>query len=441
MALPSQAPRVTRHAAFRSAGRRRGNRRRTLALLAVCALVVLGVWWILPSGAPDQATANDRVATNNTPNPAATAEPTLRLDESGTTRLPRPITERPARPVDTIAGTNGRADATPSSIPELGPKTNTPAQPAPQQPAQQPPSQPPSQPQSQPVTQPTEAPASTPSETQAPPPTFQTRQADARDAGVGRLIASGEQALASNQPVEARQFFNRALHHSAATEGDRRLMRQRLASINEALIFSPVVTPGDAMVETYTIKSGDSLTKIVAMHDLDVDWRFVARVNKLADPRRIRVGQTVKLVKGPFHAVVDKSEYRLDLYADRKDPDGNRIFIRSFSVGLGEYSSTPIGKFVIRPSSKLINPHWVNPRTGERFDADNPENPIGERWLGFDGIDDKTKTLSGYGLHGTIEPQSIGKDASMGCVRMLPDDIEVVYEMLAEGRSTVEIVP
>jgi len=439
MALPSQAPRVTRHAAFRSAGRRRGHRRRTLALVAAGAAFLFGLWWFWPAGTPESAVANDRLATNTAPNPAATAEPTLRLDESGTTRLPRPISDRPAQPVDTIAAKDSRPQTT-ANIPTLGPQSNAPIRSTPTNtPTNNPPTSTPTSTPAQPVSEP--APAVQP-ETQAPPPTtFQTRPADTRDAGVGRLIASGEQALASNNPVEARLLFNRALHHPAATDGDERLMRQRLASINEALIFSPVVTPGDALVETYTIKSGDSLTKIVAMHDLDVDWRFIARVNKLADPRRIRVGQTVKLVKGPFHAVVDKSDYRLDLYADRKDADGNRVFIRSFSVGLGEYGSTPIGKFVIRPSSKLINPHWVNPRTGERFDADNAQNPIGERWLGFDGIDEKTKTLSGFGLHGTIEPQSIGKDASMGCVRMLPDDIEVVYELLAEGQSTVEIVP
>lgn len=432
MALPSQAPRVTRHAAFRNAGRRRGHRRRTLALFTVGALFVLGLWWFWPARGPESATANDRLATN-TPNPAATAEPTLRLDETGPTRLPRPISERPAQPVDTIAAKDAPAQ-TSAAIPNLGPQSRAPAQPPAQRlPQPEPVSNPPAT--SNPETQQAQ-PASDP-----PPVTLETRPADTRDAGVGRLIASGEQALASNKPVDARLFFNRALHHGAATEGDKRLMRQRLASINEALVFSPVVTPGDPLVETYVIKSGDSLTKIVGMHDLDVDWRFIARVNKLSDPRRIRVGQTVKLVEGPFHAVVDKSDYRLDLFADRKDPDGNRIFVRSFSVGLGEYGSTPTGKFVIRPSSKLINPHWANPRTGERFDADNPQNPIGERWLGFDGIDEKTKTLSGFGLHGTIEPQSIGKDASMGCVRMLPEDIEVVYEMLAEGKSTVEIVP
>jgi lipoprotein-anchoring transpeptidase ErfK/SrfK len=66
-------------------------------------------------------------------------------------------------------------------------------------------------------------------------------------------------------------------------------------------------------------------------------------------------------------------------------------------------------------------------------------NPIGERWIGLEGIEERTKDLSGLGIHGTIEPDTIGTQASMGCIRMGSNDVSQVYEMLAEGISTVEI--
>ncbi len=175
------------------------------------------------------------------------------------------------------------------------------------------------------------------------------------------------------------------------------------------------------------------------MHELQVDWRLIQRVNAMADPRKLRVGQKLKLVNGPFHAVVTKREYRLDLYADPRDPDGNRLYIRSFGVGLGEHDSTPIGKFAVKSGSKLVDPYWVNPRTGQRFANSDPLNPIGERWIGLEGADPASAGLTGYGLHGTIDPASIGHDASMGCVRMLGEDVEVVYELLQERVSQVEI--
>lgn len=247
--------------------------------------------------------------------------------------------------------------------------------------------------------------------------------------------------MAGGRPAEARASLNRALHDARVSDADARMLRERLGELSKTLLFSATVSPGDALVDTYPIQPGDRLIKIVQKEGLKVDWRFVQRVNQMSDPGRLRVGQKLKIVRGPFHAVISKSEHRLDLYSDTKDADGNRLFIRSFAVGLGEQGSTPIGRWIVRPQSKLVNPHWVNPRTGERFHADDPKNPIGEYWLGLTGVDSSTEVLSGYGIHGTIEPQTIGGDASMGCVRMLSDDIAVIYEMLVEQYSTVEIRP
>lgn len=42
-----------------------------------------------------------------------------------------------------------------------------------------------------------------------------------------------------------------------------------------------------------------------------------------------------------------------------------------------------------------------------------------------------------YGIHGTIDPDSIGKQSSLGCIRLHTDDIAMVYDMLVEGKSMV----
>ncbi|MFB3139137.1 MAG: L,D-transpeptidase, partial [Phycisphaerales bacterium] len=97
--------------------------------------------------------------------------------------------------------------------------------------------------------------------------------------------------------------------------------------------------------------------------------------------------------------------------------------------------------FRVRAGTKLINPAWTNPRTGQRFESYDPQNPIGDRWIGLAGITEATRDLIGYGIHGTIEPESIGRQSSMGCIRMLPKDVELIYEVLIEQTSTVEIRP
>ena len=88
-----------------------------------------------------------------------------------------------------------------------------------------------------------------------------------------------------------------------------------------------------------------------------------------------------------------------------------------------------------------MNPSWANPRTGERFGADDPRNPIGERWVGLDGFDEASKAHTGFGVHGTIDPESIGRSMSMGCIRLGSQDVELVYELLAPRVSVVKVVP
>lgn len=288
-----------------------------------------------------------------------------------------------------------------------------------------------------------EEPAQTPQVTEAPANKSTNPPRPAPSDAIAALIADADNALTANEPLVARLLLNRALHDPRATNADRQSIRARLTSINDELIFSPRVVEGDPLVERYVIKSGDSLSKIAAAQQLAIDWRLLQRVNRITDPRRIRVGQTIKLIRGPFDAVIDKSDFRLDLYAmvGSDDSADSRLYIRSFRVGLGEHDATPIGSWVVRRHSKLINPHWVNPRTGERFSPDNPDNPIGERWIGLEGTDDTTTQIQGIGIHGTIEPESIGTEASMGCVRLEAEDVEIVYETLVEGVSRIEIVP
>lgn len=253
-------------------------------------------------------------------------------------------------------------------------------------------------------------------------------------------IETARTQIDQNQLVEARKTLNRALVGGDLPAGDQARVRDQLKELNSVLVFSPRVVPGDTMSEEYKVEAGDSLAKIARKRELATHWKLIARVNGIDDPRRIRVGQRLKLVRGPFHAVVDKSEYRMDLYQGPPESPKDWTYVTSVPVGLGLDDGTPVGSFVVS-QGKLENPGWVNPRDSrERYDRDDPKNPIGEYWIGLDGIGASAEH-KGYGIHGTIDPGSIGKSVSMGCVRLRDDDIELVYELLTEGVSVVHIVP
>jgi hypothetical protein len=242
--------------------------------------------------------------------------------------------------------------------------------------------------------------------------------------------------LDRGQIVDARQCLSDSLLNGTLTESEIAQARGLLTDLSDRLVFSPFITADDPFSIEYIVRSGDTLSGIVQKMGLQVDWRFIQRINQISHASAIRPGQNLKLIIGPFHAIVNKNAFRIDLYLGDGDA---QVFVRSYRVGLGEFNSTPTGLFKVRRNSKLLNPMWVNPRTAEIFSSDNPLNPIGERWIGLQGMEERTKDLSGLGIHGTIEPESIGTNASMGCVRMLGSDVEIVYEMLLEGVSTVEI--
>jgi lipoprotein-anchoring transpeptidase ErfK/SrfK len=255
---------------------------------------------------------------------------------------------------------------------------------------------------------------------------------------VAAAVQRAEELIGKNDWLGARVVLNEALQDQRPSAAERTRLRDRLMEITEITVFSGRVIAGDGMVEEYRVKAGDSLAKIAKARGTQTHWKLIQRVNGIADPTKIRVDQRLKLVRGPFHAVVDKSDFRMDVYHGVPDRPTQWVYVMSFDVGLGMDDGTPLGSFVI--GSKLENPGWVNPKNpSERYERNDPENPIGEYWLAIDGIGASAR-FTGFGLHGTTEPESIGRSMSLGCVRLRDEDIELVYELLEEKVSVVHIV-
>lgn len=295
------------------------------------------------------------------------------------------------------------------------------------------------QPSGIPTGTPAGTPGTAPNGTAGGTPGNNTFPASVSTSAVAQLIEQGNSALAGSRTVDARALFSRAYLHAEASDADRDALRTKLTLLSDELLFSNKVTAGDPLVETYSIASGDALEKIAKKRDLAAPWSLITRINKMSNPNAIRVGQKIKLARGPFHAIVDKSDYRIDIFQGSPDESDRWVFVKTLKVGLGEGNSTPLGTYVVKNKQK--NPAWVNPRNSkEKFTPDDPKNPIGEFWIGLLGQGDAAVNV-GYGIHGTIDPESIGQQKSMGCVRLVNDDVATVYDFLIEKLSVVKIVP
>ena len=242
------------------------------------------------------------------------------------------------------------------------------------------------------------------------------------------LVAAGKDALANGDPIAARTHFSEAMM-LGVSEADAPMLRAELTRLGSESIFSPRIFDNDPFVERYVIKTGDSLAKIAAKNKISAD--LLADINGIRNKNLIRAGQTIKIVRGPFRAIIHKKKFALDVYLDQ-------TFVQHFRVGLGQDSSTPTGAW--RIGTMLKNPTYYPPRGGDIVAADDPANPLGERWIALVGVSGEAAGQQRYGIHGTSKPESIGQNVSMGCIRMFNEDVEALYSYLVTKHSTVTVV-
>lgn len=236
----------------------------------------------------------------------------------------------------------------------------------------------------------------------------------------------------AGERVAARTELNRMLQTARDTALNREL-RRHLAKIADEMIFSRDFAPGDPLVARHILGDGEYLIHV--QNEYAVPYPMIMRINGIKDPGRVRAGQALKVPRGPFHAVIHRGAFRLDLYLQD-------LYVKSFPVGLGAFGSTPLGDWVVK--DRLKNPTYYPTASAtikRIIGPDDPENPLGEYWVGLKGIGGGAVGQVGYGIHGTIDPSSIGKNESLGCVRMLDDDIEFVFNALLPGKSKVKTVP
>ncbi len=100
--------------------------------------------------------------------------------------------------------------------------------------------------------------------------------------------------------------------------------------------------------------------------------------------------------------------------------EGDRI-VRIFETAVGAPKSpSPTG--VYRIVNHIADPTWY---TKGKIVPPGKCNPLGTRWLGL--------SRKGYGIHGTNRPDSIGRNASHGCIRMRNREVEELFKMVAVG--------
>jgi L,D-transpeptidase ErfK/SrfK len=120
---------------------------------------------------------------------------------------------------------------------------------------------------------------------------------------------------------------------------------------------------------------------------------------------------------------------------------GEPIQVLTYPIGIGRVGwETPLGDTVV--VAKARDPVWYVPASVRRENAElgyplpavvppGPDNPLGHYVLKLE--------MPGYLIHGTNQPYGVGMRVSHGCVRLYPENIEPLYEMVDIGEPVTII--
>ncbi|HSD68916.1 MAG TPA: L,D-transpeptidase family protein [Woeseiaceae bacterium] len=116
---------------------------------------------------------------------------------------------------------------------------------------------------------------------------------------------------------------------------------------------------------------------------------------------------------------------------------GEPAQVMTFPIGIGRVGwETPLGEAKV--VSRATDPTWFVPLSVRQEHAEagdplpavvppGPDNPLGRHVLKLD--------KPGYLLHGTNQPYGVGMRVSHGCVRLYPENIELLYSLVAIGEK------
>ncbi len=261
-----------------------------------------------------------------------------------------------------------------------------------------------------------------------------------------RGLADARLGLAEGKPLaerlpaadRARRDLSRALFlrelFDASTgrpTEDRRKMVQAIATMNALVMTAPGGVPG--VTVPYEIKPGESPVAIVSRQKLPYGPNLLLFWNHGGnlDPRRLRAGERLLLPQETLSVRVSLERHLLGLYL-------GEALVKEFEVGSGK-PATPTYPGVYEVKDKFRNPDWTRP-DGTVVPYGSPDNELGEAWIPITTPEHPT----GYGIHGTIKPETVGTDCSNGCVRLRNAEaiemVDWVRTARGEGAATKVII-
>ncbi len=166
----------------------------------------------------------------------------------------------------------------------------------------------------------------------------------------------------------------------------------------------------------YVVRAGETLAQIAEQYSVSAE--LLAKINGIADPASLQPGQSLKVVRGPFRAVVRLDDHQLDLWLQD-------LYAGHFDIGIGTDKPDLSGAYQVLQKNR--EPAYHSP-AGRIFDPGDPLNPLGRHNI---------QLGDSVAIHGTNDEASIGQTGGPGCIRLGNRDADDVFDILTLGCHVV----
>jgi LysM repeat protein len=223
-------------------------------------------------------------------------------------------------------------------------------------------------------------------------------------------------ALERQELVAAHAMLSRWYGNPTLTPAEAQQVETLLSQLAGTIVYSTE----HRLEPPYTVQQGDTLQSIAQQYE--VPWQLLAKINGIADPNAVQAGQQLKVIHGPFAAIVELDKSQLTLMLDGR-------YAGRFPASIEQGASISEGEFVLEE-------HLVQPRTQNSTVVSASYTSTVEHVL---VLRSDSPAAAGATIAITGGPSTpSGPKVEVPKIQLSPRDVEEVADILSVG-STVTI--
>lgn len=188
---------------------------------------------------------------------------------------------------------------------------------------------------------------------------------------------------------------------------------QEVRTLLSQLAGSVIYSTEPRLEAPYMVQAGETLEDVAKKYE--VPWQLLAKINGITNPGQLQAGQELKVVRGPFSAVVDFSQRKLTLMLDRR-------YAGEFPIEFEPSISIEEGHWTV--NQKLLTPTMVG------FDGAAGSAPSEDRSLTLTSASGATSQLV---IIRAATQNSPAAEPAHRVIRLKAGDVSDVFDILSLG--------